>query len=575
MNKKILTGADVELAITLEKEKIELDENIIITDIAKEMADKAGILLVIKPERPPEKDSDISETKSDIKSSGEQEELLTQDTITTEDMVTKDMVVKYGTEEEILNKIKEQDEKINDIYQKLSISNYGLKEKDLTEANEILDLKIKNGFCVMPGYGVYNFDIGIKEGVIWSLGRDINIQSKETVDATGKCILPGIIDPHIHLGIYNDFELEVQTETKAAIMGGVTTAGCFFGGEDSHLQSFSKLKPLIDEQSLIDIIPHFAIMNYRQLEEIPEYISRFGVKTFKVYMCGIPGIVPDADDGFILDVFEVIKEVKEDCTVFIHAENPILIRRASNKFSGTGGDSLKAWALTRPNMAEEEAVRRASFYAEKTGVKVYFVHISTKEAANALREIKTQRGLNNIYAETTSPYLTLSTESKVGIKGKMIPPIRDRVSVEALWKALSDGIIDTVGTDNTTITLKEKKVNEDIWGAVPGYPAVATHLPSMLHSGINSGKISLEKLVEVMCQNPAKILGIYPKKGTIMPNSDADLVIVDLDKKIRATPEILGSRSDFSLFDGKELIGWPVMTIKSGKIIAENMKLRI
>lgn len=564
MNKKIVTGADIELAIVLGEKQIEVDKKTIVTDIGKEMADKAGILLVTTSERFSQNVNDILETNSytDTESSDDNDGLLNQKT-----------VLKSAAEDEILRKIKNQDEKINEIYQKISVLNDGLKEDSFDEVDELLDIKIKNGFCVIPGHGVFNFDIGIKEGVIWSLGRNINSRSKETIDATGKCILPGIIDPHIHLGIYKDFELEVQTETKAAILGGVTTAGCFFGGEDSHLESFPKLKRLIDERSLIDIIPHFVIMNHQQLEEVPEYIRRFDVKTFKLYMCGIPGIIPDVDDGFILDVFEVMREVKEDCTIFVHAENPILVERASKKFWNTKGDPLKVWSLTHPHMAEEEAVRRASFYAEKTGIKLYFVHISAKETVDALREIKTQKGLKNIYVETTSPYLSLSTESKIGIKGKMVPPIRDSESVETLWAALNEGIIDTVGTDNTSITLTEKNVDKDIWKALPGYPAVSTHLPSMLHSGINKGRISLEKLVEVMCQNPAKILGLYPKKGTIMPNSDADLVIVDLDKMIKVNPEILGSRSDFSLFDGQELIGWPIMTIKAGKIVAENMKL--
>ncbi|RKL62296.1 hypothetical protein DXT63_12565 [Thermoanaerobacteraceae bacterium SP2] len=562
MGKKIITGTDVELALSLGNKKIDIDENTIITGIAQEMADKARIEFLRKTDNRTGDQilgdsskynfQDIPQKNDDVKNVKEQDAFVKK--LEKIDIHEKQI-------EEILHRIYLLDERFK------NYSNVAFDKSITRDAIvEELDIKIEKGLCVIPDQGIIECDLGIKEGKIWSMGREIRIPAKKNINAAGKCILPGIIDPHIHLGIFADFATEVETETRAALKGGVTTAGCFFGGTESHFKTFPPLEKILREKSKIDIIPHFVISNHTQLSEVPEYIKRFGVRTFKIYMSGIPGMIPDVDDAFILDVFEVLKEVKEDCTVFIHAENPVLIKRATEKYRGKIGNPLQIWSQTHPAISEEEAVRRAAFYAEKTGVKIYFVHISTREAVNALRELKAYKGLKNIYAETTSPYLTLTTDSPAGIKGKMVPPLRERESVEALWDGINQNLIDTIGTDNTTITLEEKRAAQDIWSAVPGYPVLGTHLASILHEGVNGGRISLEKLVEVMCKNPAKILGLYPKKGTIVPGGDADLVIVDLDEKRTVKPEILGSRSDFSLFDGRELRGWPVMTIKSGHL---------
>ncbi|MGB9840876.1 dihydroorotase [Thermovenabulum sp.] len=553
MAKNVITSADIENAISLNKKEIEIDENSIVTGIAREEAEKKGIVFKYKN----------VESKKNIQEAPNQLPYDKKDT-------NINGLSQNFRELETDKKLKEIYFKINFLEEKINLINND--KKNIRKNDEELDLVIKNGFCVIPGSGLIRADLGIKDGKITHIGNNINTPSKELFDATNLCILPGIIDPHIHLGIFEDFEIELETETRAAIIGGITTAGCFFGGQESYLKNFPIKRKLIKEKSYIDIVPHFVISNYQQLEEIPRYIKEFGVKTFKLYMCGIPGLISDVDDAFMLDVFEVIKESMEDCTVFIHAENPILVNRATKKFWGNDGPELKKWELTHPEMAEEEAVIRASYYAEKIGVKIYFVHISTKGAINALKKIKTS-GKQTIFAETTSPYLTLTTDDNLGVIGKMIPPLRGNEHVEALWQGIKDGIIDTIGTDNVTLTLKEKKVSEGIWMAMPGYPALTTHLPSILHEGVNKGKLSLEKLTELMCKNPARILGLYPKKGTILPGSDADLVIVDLNKKMKVEHSFLGSRSDFSIYEGKELIGWPIATIKSGKVIVNNMKI--
>ena len=179
----------------------------------------------------------------------------------------------------------------------------------------------------------------------------------------------------------------------------------------------------------------------------------------------------------------------------------------------------------------------------------------------------------NLYVETTSPYLCLDTDSPIGAYGKMLPPIREPESRKALWDGIRSGLIDTIGTDNTVLTAGEKQVSSGMREAGAGYPTLGTHLVSVLDEGIYRQELPIEKLVPLMTMNPARIFGVYPRKGTILPGSDADLVLVDLRAARTVDPRQLLSRSDFSLFQGRTLRGWPVATIKGGHIAAWNGQL--
>ena len=197
------------------------------------------------------------------------------------------------------------------------------------------------------------------------------------------------------------------------------------------------------------------------------------------------------------------------------------------------------------------------------------VHSSTKEAMERLSLLKHDK----LYVETTSPYLALDTGSGIGAYGKMLPPIREEESRLALWDGIRKGLIDTIGTDNTVMTSAEKNISGGMQGAGAGYPTLGTHLVSVLNEGLFRQEVMLDKLVPLMTMNPAKIFGVYPRKGTIMPGSDADIVIVDLNNERTVRPRDLLSRSDFSLFQGSRLRAWPVMTIKGGRIAAQNGRI--
>ena len=438
------------------------------------------------------------------------------------------------------------------------------------EAGIAADMAINDGLVVIPEIGIVKANVYIRDGKVCALSQNKMGGAKEEVDADGKYVLPGIIDPHVHLGLFAPLEKELVTETASALLGGITTVGCYFGNSGSHLDTFPGIRTKIEQYSKTDIIPHLVIGTKQQRQEIPACVDRFGITSFKLYMNGIPDMIPDVDDGFIMDVFEEVKKTGKKCLVCVHSENRYLVARARDRVQKALGDraSVTDWSDTHPDIAEEEAVIRLAYLAEKCEVPVYFVHISSKAAVERLKSLKA--GSSDLYVETTSPYLSIHRETLPDLTGKMEPPFREPEDVEALWKAVENGTIDTVGTDNVTLTREEKRMNEGLWKAMPGYPAMGTHLSVMLHEGVHNRRLPIEKLVRLLSTNPARAFGIYPQKGTLMPGSDGDVVLVDIEKSMTVNPSKLGSRSDFSLYNGKELKGWPVMTIKNGVIAAKN-----
>jgi len=432
---------------------------------------------------------------------------------------------------------------------------------------EIIDLLIKNGKLVIPGLGIVKGDLLVHNGKIVGLMSSSKIAAKRIIDADDRYVIPGVVDPHVHLGLFQPLDMEMKSELKSALVGGITTVGLFLGGEDSHLPKIRQVERYLEESAEADIFLHACIMNRIQLDEIDEYLAS-GISSFKFYMCGIPGLIGEVTDDFLLEAFKRLSE-KKGAIAVVHAENGPAVKWATEKMKHINVKTLQEWSNTHPVWAEVEAIERATLFAEVTGIPIYFVHISSQEGLNAVRRFK-QKKLR-VFAETTSPYLTLNFETtKIGVLGKMSPPIRSLHDSDALWEGCFDGSIDTIGTDNVTLTKREKKVSAGMWEAIPGYPALGTHLSSLLDKGVHQKGFDLVKLVELISTNPAKIFGLFPQKGTLLPGSDADIVILDLDREKTVVPQNLYSRSDFSLFDGERLKGWPLMTIKSGKVIAED-----
>lgn len=438
-----------------------------------------------------------------------------------------------------------------------------LQVADKTAAEPLL---VSGARCILPSHGIYQLDIHIADGKIQQLGTQLDRNGCRVIDADGCYVTPGIIDPHTHVGLFDAFRSEIPSESRSALLNGVTTMGIYLGGQRSYLDILADCHKDLAELSAVDAFFHLAIFTREQLEEIPIYYSRYGITSYKAYMCGIPGFIPSLDEGFLLDLMSQVAALGEETVLNIHAENYHIVEWATEHMreQHPQGISLPQWTQTHPDFAEAEAVQRAAYLAQKTGARIYFVHISSAETLQMIRQLKAAG--SRFFVETTSPYLTLTDQTDLGPLAKMVPPIRTEEDRRALWQALEEDLIDTIGSDHTPLTVFEKKPHPLLWDTMPGYPAVGTHVPSLLNEADRLG-FPLLKLIEKMTIRPATIFGLYPRKGTLLPGSDADLVIVDPLRKQPVTAERAASRSDFALHQGKELVGWPRMIIKAGRVI--------
>jgi dihydropyrimidinase len=454
------------------------------------------------------------------------------------------------------------------------------------------DVLVTNASLVIPNKGIFpDTNILIDNGKIKKLLRSVdNVNAGKKINADGKYVLPGVIDPHVHYGVYTPIEKAATTESRSASIGGVTTIIRMM--RLNH--SYKNIEPQLQASSgthYIDYAIHASVFNFDQLNDI-EFLKQKGINSFKLYLnlgYDLNSISMDQEpggDGVINEevditpelVIATLKKASETSSiVLIHAEDSLICSRrianAKEKMMGQNHNEkpLKIWSDCRPPISEAETISLCCKYARDLGCSIYFVHLGSRLAIERAAGEKT-RTPGRIFIETCPHYLTHSTDYD-SILGKVVPPLRTREDVAFTWGALSNGLIDTVGSDHVANTLSLKRGNGDLWSTLSGFPGAATLLPVLLSLGVNEGKIDLVKVSQVTSYNTAKIFGMYPKKGTIQPGSDADLVIVDLSLRQKVSPEILQSHSDYTIYDGWELNGWPVMTIVRGRIIMENGKI--
>jgi len=444
------------------------------------------------------------------------------------------------------------------------------------------DLVIKGG-KVVSEHGIRELSIAVKDGKITAVGDQASMPSAaRTIDAGGQHVFPGIIDPHIHLQTFtNTFDINVRTESKSAATGGVTTiVPTLLNREDnqlSFLEHFPWCKEAVDKYATIDVAFSAVIGSTAQIRELPK-MADLGITSYKFYMAytqdeaSVFGISA-MDDGQVLEGMRIIKEIGYPAMMMVHAENMTIIHKLKGEYIAAGRNDLKAWTDARPDIAEEEATRRAIWYARETGSRLYIVHMTIGRGVQWVREAQAQ-GVD-VIAETCPHYLVLTKfdHDKVGHLGKVNPPLRDHESQEALWEGIRNGAISCVGSDHSTIVPRPEKLNQDIWTAVPGFPGAGMLLPIMLSEGYHKGRVSLEKIAYILSTNNARVWGLYPEKGTIQVGSDADFAIVDLDKTMTVTPDYMQSFADWGLYDGWEVTGWPTMTIVRGEVVMQDGKI--
>jgi dihydropyrimidinase len=439
-----------------------------------------------------------------------------------------------------------------------------------------VDLLIENGILVIPGVGMMKGCLGVVgERIVGIYDSARGITARERIDALGDFILPGLVDPHVHYGYKGNLASHFLTETASAALGGVTTVLLFYRDNINPVglyEDIPHVKDIGEKNSCIDFSLRLLLITRSQLNNIGRYVKEDGITSFKFYMVykgedakSIGLIGNETDDGFLWEAFSAISQVP-GAVACVHAENSEIILSLTKRYKDAGREGLRVWSECRPNLTESESIRRVLTFAEALDCPVYIVHVSTREGLEVIRQFKPR--YKKLFVETCPHYLTLTKEAPLGSLGKVNPPLRGPEDQEALWRGVAQGLIDTIGSDHCPFTKEDKP--ESIWEARTGFPGSATILPILLSEGVHKKRVSLEKVVEMTSLNPARIFNLFPRKGTIQAGSDADLCIVDLNLNKKVEPKLLHGVSDFSVYDGWTLKGWPVLTMVRGKVVMKD-----
>jgi dihydropyrimidinase len=441
------------------------------------------------------------------------------------------------------------------------------------------DTIIRNG-SVVTATDTYTADVAIVNGKITAVGTDLPTQNAGRIlDATAKLILPGGIDVHTHLDMpfggttsADDFE----TGTRAAAFGGTTTLIDFaiqYKGQPLR-QAFDTWMSKAASKAVCDYAFHCIVTDVSggQLSEMNDLVHE-GVTSFKLFMA-YPGVFM-LDDGSIFKALQTT--AKNGGMVCMHAENGSAIDVIVQQALAEGKRAPKYHALTRPTTAEAEAVGRAIALAEMAGAPIYIVHLSCNDALEKIREAR-ERGLP-VYAETCPQYLYLSLENMdapgfEGAKYVFTPPLREKWNQEKLWNGLKHDHLQVVSTDHCPFCFKEQKeMGRDDFTKIPnGGPGVEHRMSLIYSGGVATGRFNVNRFVELVSTTPAKLFGLYPRKGTIAVGSDADLVIFDPHRKHTISAATHHMRVDYSMFEGIQVTGMPDVVLSRGRVVIESDK---
>lgn len=432
------------------------------------------------------------------------------------------------------------------------------------------DTVIRNGKLV-SGWGILETDIGISGEKITAMERGLH--GIQEIDAAGMLVLPGGVDPHVHLQMpvaQTTSSDDWFSGTRAAVCGGTTTVIDFVEPEPGELLQTALENRMAEAhaKTVADYSLHMTIPNAdaETLEQIPALIEA-GIPSFKTYLT-YAGL--RLSDDQVLQVLATCR--KAGGLVLVHAENDAVIAYLQAEMLAAGKTSPAYHAISRPAVSEVEAVTRALALAEVTHANLYLVHLSTACAVQAVRAAQ-ERGVNAL-AETCPQYLLLddrelSRPDFESAKFVCSPPLRNVLEQAALWHGLADQTISTVGTDHCPFNFKgQKELGRSAFTQIPGgLPGIESRLALLYSFGVLTGRISLERWVEVCCTAPARIFGLYPQKGTLMPGSDADIVLFDPNRKVQLTHTLLHENVDYTPYEGMQLTGYPEITLARGQIV--------
>ena len=440
-----------------------------------------------------------------------------------------------------------------------------------------MSLLIKNG-RIITATDDYKADIFVEGETVSAIGKNLFMKADKEIDATGLLVMPGGIDPHVHLDMpfMGTFSSDThETGTRAALHGGTTTVIDFVLQKQGH-----SLKEALDEwnsrangTAVGDYSFHMAVTDYNAntQTEIKNMVEEEGITSFKTFMAYKGALM--IDDRQMVGLMQEVK--KQGGMVTVHATNGDMIDYLVAKHRGEGKLAPLYHYLSQPEITEAEASGRFADMIYYTGCPGYIVHMTCEGALNAVRS-DTRRN-QKLFVETCIQYLLLDAslyeKDFEGAKWVMSPPLREKKDQATLWAGINQGLVHIVATDHCPFKWEQKKIGEKDFSKIPnGHPAIEHRMELLFSEGVNKGKITLNKYVEVACTNPAKIFGMFPRKGTIATGSDADILLMDPKAKHTLSASSHHMNVDYSAYEGWELTGKVKTVLLRGKVAIENGK---
>lgn len=440
-----------------------------------------------------------------------------------------------------------------------------------------MSVLIKNG-RIITADADYIADIFIEGETITTIGKNLNVKADKVIDASGKLVMPGGIDPHVHLempfmGTYSSDTYE--TGTRAALYGGTTMVIDFIlQKQGNSLQSaLDEWKGRSDNNCVGDYSFHMAVTDFNEdtKKEIRHFIEDEGITSFKTFMAYKGALM--IDDRQMIGLMEEVK--KNGGLINVHATNGDMIDYLVQKHRSEGKLSPLYHYLSQPEVTEAEAAERFVDMSNYTGCPGYIVHLTCEGALNAVRNA-TRRN-QNVFVETCIQYLiidaSLYEKDFEGAKWVMSPPLREKKDQATLWAGINQGLVQVVATDHCPFMWEQKLMGKDDFSKIPnGHPAIENRMELLFSEGVSKNKITLNKYVEVSSTNAAKIFGMFPKKGTIAIGSDADIVIIDPDEKHTISASTHHMNVDYSGYEGWELTGKVKTVLLRGQVAIDENK---
>jgi dihydropyrimidinase len=435
----------------------------------------------------------------------------------------------------------------------------------------VYDLLVRRGTVVTPTASAV-LDVAVDGESIAAVGEPGTLgEAKEVVDADGQLVLPGGVDPHVHYGLgFGPVQAESAEFSPAAAFGGTTTVIDFAlhePGAGSLADAVAAKRATLDGRIAVDYGLHAIVAGpgvaFETVEEIPDVV-RAGIPTIKSFMTY--GWM--VDDGELWSIMNAVAACGGMSVV--HAEDDALCRRLTAQYVREGKTDGAYVVETRPPLAEELAVRRAMVLAERAGAPLYVLHMAAGDGVLALAEGRA-RGLP-FFGETITPYLSFTGDQlweQPLVNNYPVPKYRE--DQELLWEALADDRLQAVGSDHFSTTVADHHaMGSTVESMMAGHANVELRVPVTFHLGVQSGRLSLERFVEVVASNPAKLMGLYPRKGAIAAGSDADLVVLDPAREWTVRAEELHMRADYSCWEGSQVRGKVTATVLRGTVLVED-----